>query len=130
MNNQKSLINAVKYARKTGYLLHDLRDPDFYAEDQSKSIIELDRAFIDAANALHFSFSEFAGYGESGEALQMSDELADNLLEIDDSGAKFKLKEIYDTALPYMKVNMKKWKETLKPSQLMALERYWSEYAP
>ena len=129
MNNTKSLINAVKYARKTGYLLHDLRDPDFYADDQVKSITELDRAFIDASNQLNMPFYLMAGYGESDDALTMSDQLADNLLEVDDSGAKFKLKEIYDTALPYMKVSMKKWQENLKPSQLMALERYWNNYA-
>lgn len=129
MNDTKSLINAVKYSRKTGYFLHDLRDPDFYKEDQAKSIKELDRAFIDASNALGFSFVQFAGFGESDEALAMSDNLSDDLLEINDDGASFKMKNIYDTALPFFKVNMKKWHDNLQPSKLAQLDRYWRNYA-
>lgn len=124
-----SLINAVKYSRKTGYFLHDVRDPDFYEQDQAKSIKELDRAFIDAANSLGFDFTLFAGYGESDSALAMSDNLADDLLEVDDDGAAFKLKEVYDTAIPYFKVNMKKWREGLQQSEIAKLNKYWSNYA-
>lgn len=129
MNNTISLINAVKYARKTGYLLHDLRDPDFYEQDQAKSIKELDRAYIEATNSLSFSFAEFAGFGESGVALEMSDALSDDLLEVDDDGAAFKIKDIYGTAFPFFKVNMKKWKSTLSDSERLKLEQYWSQHA-
>lgn len=129
MNSTKSLINAVKYARKTGYLLHDLRDPDFYEQDQAKSIKELDRAYIEATNSLGFSFVEFAGFGESDAALEMSDALSDDLLEIDDDGAAFKIKDIYGTAFPFFKVNMKKWRSSLSDSERLKLEQYWSKYA-
>jgi len=129
MNNTQSLINAVKYARKTGYLLHDLRDPDFYEQDQVKSIKELDRAYIEATNSLNFSFVEFAGFGESDTALEMSDVLSDDLLEVDDGSAVFKIKDIYGTAFPFFKVNMKKWKSNLSDSQRLKLEQYWRQHA-
>ena len=129
MNNINSLRNAVKYARKTGYLLHDLRDPDFYEQDQATSIKELDRAYIEATNSLNFSFAEFAGFGESGAALEMSDALSDDLLEVDDDGAAFKIKDIYGTAFPFFKVNMKKWTSSLSDFERLKLEQYWRQHA-
>jgi hypothetical protein len=125
----KSLINAVKYARNTGYFLHDIRDPDFYENDQTEQIKEIDKAFMDSANSLNMTFIEFAGYGESGEALDAADNLTDDLLSIGATGNEFKIKNIYDVTYSFFRVTMKKWLENMTQVKLNKLNDYWGQYA-
>lgn len=123
------LKSAVKYARGTGYLTHDIRNPDFFTVDQNESIKILDKAFIDAANSLNMSYESFAGYGESSQALKVSDELADQLIDDSDDEIKYKSVDIYGVALPFFKMNMKKWMSTMDVNQLAKLKEYWVRHA-
>lgn len=123
------LKQAVKYARNVGYLLHDIRNPDFYSVDQSEQIRVLDKAFMDAANVLRMPFEQFAGFGESDLAFAMSDILADALIEDNANEVKFKSVDIYSVSLPYFKVEMKKWMRDLNDNKLQQLKDYWVRYA-
>jgi hypothetical protein len=123
------LKSAVKYARSTGYLTHDLRNPDFFSIDQNESIKVLDKAFMDSANALHMPFETFAGYGESQEAMAASDTLADQLIDDADDEVKFRAVDIYGVALPYFKMSMEKWLKSMDANKLEKNKEYWTRHA-
>jgi len=124
------LQKAVKYARTPGYLLHDLRNPDFYTIDNSAEIKKLDSSFMDAANAVGMDFVSFAAYGESPVAQQLSDDMADRVLDTGNpEEIKMKTMDIYQMALPLFKTSMKKWLADVSESEAFKLKEYWGEHA-
>ena len=120
------LQKAVKYARSTGYVLHDLRNPDTYSVDNSAEIKKLDAAFMDAANSLNMDFVSFAGYGESPIAMKLSDQMADKILDISSqSDVAMRNMDVYAFSVPLFKSSMKKWLKTVSIEDMRKLKEYW-----
>jgi hypothetical protein len=124
------LQKAVKYARTPGYLLHDLRNPDFYTTDNSAEIKKIDSAFMDSANAVGMDFVAFAGYGESPVAQELSDSMADRVLDTGNAEAiAMKMMDVYALALPLFKASMKKWLADVSEQGMLKLREYWGQHA-
>ena len=129
MNTIETLKVAVKFSRNTGYFLHDIRNPDLFVEDQISRIIELDKAFIAAANILKITPEYFAGFGESNEAMILADKLSDELLIIDDAGMfSFRTNKIYEESFPEFRSGMVLWMKKISPLEIDEITKYWSNH--
>jgi hypothetical protein len=105
------LMKMIKGARGVGYLRHGLRNPDNFEMDASMHIKELDRAFLDAANSVGLTFAQAAAYGESDQAFEDADALADRLVKPNKMTGKleFNAGDIFDKAFPWFRVKMHKF---------------------
>ena len=126
--NLQQFKNMVRFSKEIGFFQHDIRDTDRYADPGAAGdfIIELDRAFIDAGEESGQSPEVVAGFGESDEAMEVTDKFVDTLLTIGDDGS-FIVSDSspYEVVFPEFKAAMQVWSEGLTDEAVEALGQYW-----
>lgn len=130
----QDLRTMIEHSRETGYVTHDLRSPESFEDKGAiKSIRQIDRAFIEAANSLKLPFWMAAAYGESQQALGDTDKLTDIVTVVNRAEGEPKLSfkpdtNIHETALRWFTRRMKAFAESLNADATEKAKSYWEEF--